>query len=240
MPELLVQDKRKRGNHQTDPIPDRNGKIDAIENLMIEGITNQTQISKIIGISQPSVCRLMKELQGDLIERDRRPTKAKRIILVSQLGKIQLLALKAWEDSCNDEIEVTRQERECSLCFGIGKLTDLRSGTEGKCKVCDGSGTTESVKTKVKNRTGDSSYLKIVVDCIREAGKMQGTYIDKSGQKATIAKLMKSSKTVGGEIQEITEAIYAEVPVDLLLKAKLTIEELKTEVTVDKSTKSTE
>ena len=48
-----------------------------------------------------------------------------------------------------------------------------------------------------------------------------------STSKITAKRLLKESKMVGGELQERIEEVYFEAPIELILKAKATIDELK-------------
>ena len=177
-------------------------------------------------ISQATVSRIIREIEAGNAKIDHKPTRVKRAIIKRQFGHIHRIAIEAWEKSCEDEIETTVFSQNCSVCNGTGEI-----GTDSEiaqvCSDCQGTGKIETHKTKIRKRTGDSSYLKIAVDCIRESGKLEGSYKDGKGSKMTVKRLLAESKKVGGEIQTRVEEIYAEVPTDLILKAKQTIEELQ-------------
>lgn len=211
---------------ETFQIPHKEKKIEQIREWLIEGNTSQQTMAKRLDISQATVCRLVKALDEKTVKQDKRPIRAKRSIRIGQFDKLKALALNAWIQSCNDEIEITTHTKDCPICRGTGKI---QTGTEPEtdCIDCKGIGLIAEIKKRVRNKTGDSSYMKIAVDCVREMGRLEGSYADKSKSNITAARLIKESKMVDGEVRESIEALYVNAPVDVLLKAKQAIAELK-------------
>lgn len=196
-------------------------KMQVIEYLMATGETNQYVIAEKVGCSQPNVRTLMQAIRKENVREDNSTVKEKRATRIRQLAHIHRLALTKFADSCKEEVEVSTTIMKCGICSGVGKVNNE------KCLDCDGSGKSEIIKTKITQKSGDSSYIRIAVDCVKESGKLEGSYMNPTTEKATIKRLLKESKMVGGELQERVEEIYFEAPLELILKAKATIDELK-------------
>ena len=193
-----------------------------MESILDTGIRNQGVIASKLGIAQPTVCKMLKEYYSYLADEKTTPVKSDRMIQLHQIAHIQVLSLNAWKDSLQDFHEVEVTIHHCTVCSGTGTNPD----THDDCLDCQGTGKIESTKTKIRKSTGDSSYLKITLDCIKQIAKLQGTEIDKSG-RINIQKMIATAREVGGEIEQRVEAVYVEAPIDMLLKAKQILADLE-------------
>ena len=201
---------------------DKSKLMREMEECMDAGMRNQTTIAKRLGCSTPTVNRLMKEHFEHLTNIKEESSQASRLIQLGQIAHIQVLSLNAWKDSLQDFHEVEVTIHHCGVCSGTGTNQDDHSD----CLDCKGTGKIESTKTKIRKSTGDSSYLKITLDCIKQIAKLQGTEIDKSG-RINIQKMIATAKQVGGEIEQRMEAVYVEAPIDMILKAKQIMADLE-------------
>lgn len=200
--------------------------ISGIEECLDSGIRNQTRIATELNCSQSTVNRLMREYFVGLTEIKEESSKASRLIQIGQLSFIHVKAYEAWLESLKDTHEVEVSIHHCGVCNGTGEKD------HEDCVDCKGTGEIQSTKTKIKKSTGDPAYLKIAVDCIRQAAKLQGTEIDKSG-RVNIQKMIASAREVGGEIEQKVEAMYIEAPIDLILQAKQILSKLEDQKTIE-------
>lgn len=197
-----------------------------IEELITRGVTNQQQIATAMNVSQPTVSRAIKILQKQMVLRDRTSLDTKRSFRVQQLGKILQIAIEAFDRSIENETEVTTQSRLCRVCEATGNVSNEKDDRV-KCSECAGTGEITITTHKSKRKSGDSSFLKVCVDCVREIGRMEGSYVDKSSAVASVRRLIAESKETNGVIEKRVEELYIDVPVDLILRAKQTIDELR-------------
>ena len=78
---------------------------------------------------------------------------------------------------------------------------------------------------RVVGRHGDPTLLSVAKSCIAEAAKLQGCYPEtvKFGRST----LVEQASLVGGEVKRSVEELYFEAPVDLIIKAKATLDQLR-------------
>jgi len=152
----------------------RRALMQQVRTLMLQGLTNQTTIAGMIGVSQPSVGKYMKRIFEEWLGYDVRTTRQLVRYHVEQLSLGAYEAINAWEQSkqSGEAIKTDEVQRRCGICNGEGKDKNR------KCKACGGSGEimVENVVRTVTKQAGDSSLLRLYTDCVRGMARLEGLY----------------------------------------------------------------
>ena len=195
-----------------------------LENLIIRGTTNQSQLAAAFGVCQATITNWINEIYQRWAKTAGRTTEDKRALRVKQLESIAMAALNEFESSRKNAEELGVVSRRCLKCNnGIVKVNEYENA---ECKECGGVGEVEVVNKRVRGRTGDPAYLTVAKTCIEAAAKLEGLYPETAKISKTI---IEEGRTVGGEIQRRIEEVYLEAPVDLIIKSKAILDKLRVE-----------
>ena len=135
-----------------------------VEDWWIDGITNQTQMGKWLGVSQVAVSNYMRDIQRNWAREDSIACRANRQRHIRAQFKLIRQAAEEFEVS-----KVERKRINCEECKGKGYLPK-----QGACETCQGEGKVE-IEIRVP---GSSKYLRVIQDGIKELAKLDGSYPD--------------------------------------------------------------
>lgn len=201
-----------------------------IEKLLLAGFTNQIELAARFGVSQPTISLDIKAISQAWAEYGPNNQKERRSLRVKQLEKVMQVATDSFVRSQESEVEDSTTVREivCPVCGGIG---EGKKGN-GKCRKCKGEGvlSEETTKHSVKGTAGDSSFLRTIVECIKEINKLEGNHKPKD---------IKVKTTVEGAVLHAhlgkDAGAYANVDSDVLISARVALEGLKQAVRLSSS-----
>lgn len=199
-----------------------NKRMIRLEQMILRGNTNQTQLAAAFGVSQPTIHKWMKEIEQGWRDRELENLDDKRRKRVYQLDNILSMALASFDRSKVSE-EFTIASQTCPICKGSRREKD-ESGIVIDCRHCGANGVVDVETVKSKQTPGDAIFLKVALECIREAGRLEGIYPQKSGQRLTRAT---EEIKENGTIQRQVEELYLEAPNEGIIQAKAMLERLR-------------
>jgi len=127
-------------------------------------------------VTQTTIATDVKAIEHLWLQYDIRTTKWKRSKRVKQLERIARESINAFEKSQQnvEEISTVYTPKPCPDCKGTGFANEI-----DWCVACEGKGTvmTEVVTKKVKGQAGDSSFLRVFNECIKEIAKLEGLVV---------------------------------------------------------------
>lgn len=197
-------------------------RVQRIEKLLLQGVTNQSQIASALGCTQPSISRYVKEIQDrwkNQASEDTAHLKAQRI---RQLETVMGMAFKSFEISQQNKIETTTKTETCGDCID-GEIKRIGKGTK-ECPRCQGTGKIVSESQKQVGQAGDAKYLSLIKDLIVELSKLEGHY-PSNGKITALTK-----ERFEGEIGERLEEFSIELPMEDLITAKSLVSKLKNQI----------
>ena len=155
-----------------------------IRKLMLSGITNVRDLAIRFGVSQTQIIQDMKWVRKQWAIEDARLFRNdsdRRLMRIQMLMDVITKAADSFERSKQNAEKVTTHTKKavCSECRGQGKVKSKGSSKAVKCTECKGAGNIDiTVETReIKGQAGDSSFLKVVRDCITEINKMEGLQV---------------------------------------------------------------
>ena len=197
-----------------------------LEHLLIRGTSNQSQLAAAFGVCQKTICNWINEIYKRWAEVGGRTTEDKRALRVKQLEAIAIAALNEFETSKKNAEELGVTSRRCTLCNGTG-LKQVNPHENVECNECGGVGEIEQLNKRIRGRTGDPAYLTVAKTCIESAAKLEGLYPETSTKISKT--IIEEGRTVGGEIQRRIEEVYIEAPIELIIKSKAILDQLRVE-----------
>lgn len=146
--------------------------------------------------------------------------------------------------SCFNEHKKGVTASHCLDCSGTGKGNTQSSrcfscdgtGVEIKtsCLSCSGEGKISIQTTRVKGQSGDSSFLSVAKDCIKELARLEGIST-RGGLTVAVKNIIRDGSGLNLEVQPDA---YLEAPVDAIIRAKAAIDYVRNKGTVVQSTAS--
>jgi len=195
-----------------------------VRDLMLKGVWGQREIARRLGVSLATAHRDVQAIYKEWEAEDAEEGRVRRDLAVRQLDEAGRLALEAFEQSKSgavEEITYARQEA-CKSCRGSG----FQGGKEGGrwCSECDGNGVilvVERVQRRVSKGPGDSGFLRIFLDSVREKARIWAI----TGR----VKVVDRSKQVHFHQHGIEELkiLLDKAPPELLLEAKGLLEKMR-------------
>lgn len=204
--------------------PERERRLDRIEQMMLRGIKNQAAMARAFGISECMLSKDVALIRKRWGNRDPDERELQRREHIVQIEDILRLSLNAFDRSRKDIEEFSISIRPCDNCNGAGRVTNRATGVEEMCRLCGGKGKSVTEVTKVKETPGDPSFLKLAKECVVEVARMQGVYPD--GKIGVLSRITET-EGIGGNIREKTEELYLTAPTDTLIEAMAAIDRLK-------------
>jgi hypothetical protein len=145
---------------------------------------SQWEVARKLKVTQACISNDLKFLREEWLARAKASTDERQALELAKLDRLELLALTAWERSCEDaEGETTKTE--------LARLTRLRKAMEPKAPdksetqqllvLDDESGLVpvkEVTTSSRKGQSGNPAFLQIVHDCIQLRAKMFGLLQD--------------------------------------------------------------
>lgn len=144
-----------------------------IRDLMLMGIST-VDIAVRLGCSQPTVSNDIQAIFEQWALEDAETTKQKIARRVRQLELSAREAYDGFQRSKNniETIQTAYERKPCRDCVGKGKQGNR------VCKICQGTGEIliENVTRRVTGQAGDPTLLRVYMDSIKEAARIQGLY----------------------------------------------------------------
>lgn len=195
-----------------------------LEKHILRGITNQSELSAAFGVSKSHVCEYIEEVYERWRNQAPKDLDTQRLIRVKQLDSIAVMALNEFDRSRRDGEDISITSRMCVTCGGEGQ-DEVHPGELVKCHDCNGVGRIVVETVRVRGRQGDPSFLTVAKSCIEAASRLQGLYPEtvKIGRSS----LIEEARLVGGIVQRSVQELYYEAPIDLIIRAKATLDQLK-------------
>lgn len=156
-----------------------------VRDFLLQGMFNQVKIAAALGVSQVTISSdihaIFNQWRGDSIKETRR----KRDLVVRQLDHAAYKAMVAFDRSCQvaEEMQTVYHPKPCEDCCGTGfKSGDEHSGEW--CETCGGNCVVmvEVVTRRAKGQAGDSSFLRVFNECVREKARLWGLYPSMAGK----------------------------------------------------------
>ncbi len=186
-----------------------------VEDFILKGMTNQSQIAIAMGISQQAVSQYFESIRKKWNSDSRRSNEKLREY-VWRFHYAAYQAFLSYEKSRQDaeEIVTSYEQVVCKECKGSGMESE-----EVWCESCSGTGkkTVEHVTRKVRGQAGDSSFLRTFKECMVEAAKLEGLY------PKTTVNVNKVQANVGVQIG-LTD--LSRVPTERLLEIRKVVAKL--------------
>lgn len=193
---------------------ERRNRLNKIEEMLLRGITNGSQIAARLGISQSAAWNDVEFIRKGWLESGPNNTKERRAARIRQLERVIQLAHDSFRRSRSDaETHTMKGGGICPDCRGMG----VRKGETDWCDTCKGEGTTEGeVTIQVRGQAGDASYLGIVKECIKEINHLEGNH----APKRVAVRGRQETKVMHAHLHVQVGEEYANAPPELLLEAK--------------------
>jgi len=194
-----------------------------IEEMLIRGITSRRDIATRLGLNEAKACIYVAEIYDrwelESIERLR----DLRTQAIKRCEKAASLAMLSYERSRKDaeEVNVTYNPVVCKECKGTG----MKGDTLQWCESCEGSGRVmqETTLKRTKGQAGDPAHLRVYLDSVREAARLQGLYGKMGRPKKNEAE---GGINVSGNAIVIGNVDLNRVPQDKLLAAMSAYDQL--------------
>lgn len=201
-------------------------RMQRCEDLLLQGMTNQSQIAIALGCTQANVSIIFKKIRETWLKQDVKSAGARRREYVRRFHNAAYEAFKAWERSKQSTEEITTDYRKvkCPVCKGSGMTNET-----DWCEECNGDGTktVEHVTRKIRGQAGDAAHLRVFKEMLVEAAKIECVY------PSTIVNVKTRNRTdIHFGIEKGTD--FSTAPLDALLDARKAIANLmNTSQTVD-------
>lgn len=197
-----------------------------IERRMLCGVRSSTELAEAFGVSERDMKHHMTMVKRAW--RENPPLNGKeyeeiRGMRIRQLEQIMTMAHEEYVRSCNVKEEVTIVRRLCPDCNGT-QVDEIRPGEVVPCATCLGEGDVVQETRKFTGQTGNAAYLRVMRDCVESMGRFDGSITPATNTRIG---LIKSSKQVGGEIEERTYAVFDQAEPDQVLRLLTVADEIK-------------
>jgi len=134
----------------------------------------QDDIAARMGVCEATITQDVKAIYATWAAEDSITTKERIARRVRQLELAAREALEGFHRSKNnvESLQTTYDRRECSACAGKKAVRGVA------CRTCDGTGIelVENITRKVTGQAGDAALLKVYLDSVKEAARLQGLY----------------------------------------------------------------
>jgi hypothetical protein len=159
-----------------------------VEKDYISGLVSVTDLAIRHGVSAPTISNDLKAIFNnwkevyEQIDELSKPTDRTHAVLA--LTEVYRLAGEGFRRSQQNKQEVKTEYRKtkCEDCGGTGWQGGSKSESGGKaCSTCEGEGEViqELVTTRETGQAGDSSFLRVANDSIREIARLKALYPEK-------------------------------------------------------------
>jgi hypothetical protein len=191
-----------------------------VKGFLLKGVSNQSEMSAALNVSPATICKDVQEIMEEWRDEDTKEYRVKRAQRIKQLELSAQRAINAFDRSRNDseEVQVLYTPQSCKKCNATG----LDRKTKRACEACNGEGivNVETIKRTTKGQAGDSTFLKVFNDSIKEIAKLEGLYAKVKQPKVAV------SKVEGAVIHAHVAARMDGVPAEVLLEAREAYEKL--------------
>jgi len=144
-----------------------------VRDLVLQGVF-QEDIAVRLGVCEATITNDVKAIYAKWMDDDKAATKEKIARRVRQLELSAREAYNSFQASKNnvETVQTTYDRETCKTCEGTG-----RKGAK-PCKVCEGTGIKliENITRRQTGQAGDPSLLRVYVESIKEASRLQGLY----------------------------------------------------------------
>lgn len=202
-------------------------RIRRIEEMLLRGITSYEEMASAFGVESSIIASEVKDIRARWRQSAGENTEELRALRVKQVEKLAQLALNSYDRSRMDSEEFTITEKICDNCSGKGLIRTEGVGNS-ECASCGGLGKNVVETTRIKGQPGDPAWLRVAKECIVEAARMEGSY----PTPASAIRRTVQSENIDGEIRTQVDEIYYHGPVELILKAKSTLDDLRYQATI--------
>lgn len=148
---------------------------------MIRRGAAQYQVALELGVTPATISNDYRAVMEELKESRHKDSEA---IIAQQIAQHQEIIWenwRAWERSKEDAVRTVvneEPERECAICSGSGKVRGKDKKSK-PCFKCEGKGTLGGIvgtTTVREGRLPEVSYLRVIVDCMKEIAKLENLY----------------------------------------------------------------
>lgn len=197
--------------------------LSRLEHRLLRGVTSAVELSAAFNKPLNAMHKDIAKVRERWLKNSPKEAEHAKVTRIRQLEHVAILALDSYQRSRQDVEEITSVKKRCMACGGTGKI-DRKPAPED-CGDCGGTGMTTVETRRVKGQAGDAGFLKVARECFVEAGKIEGV-------NNTASLTMKNLAKIAGELPDGPMKIDAmeltlEAPIDVLIRAKVLLEELE-------------
>jgi hypothetical protein len=142
------------------------------------------------------------------------------------LDHLAAMAILEFERSRAISEERMIQEKVCPECNGKKKET-VNPGEYVTCGTCKGKGIITQETVKTKGAPGDPAFINVAKACIESASKLEGLVPSTMRISKTV---FEETREVGGELHRMVTQEFYDAPVDLIIRARATLDDLEQSV----------
>jgi len=195
-------------------------RLKKLEEAMLNGHTNQNELSAMLNVSQTQVSFDMAIIRDRWKADSMQELDDLRAYRLKQFDEVRRKAMIAFDRSREVQTELSTSKKPCEFCSATG--TKMKDGEEIVCPSCQGECVILVETVKESESPGDAAFLSQATTAQREASKLQGLYPDR---KNTNVSIDLSDRT------RISQTVFSSMPKDDLLLLMDMIEEKKAETT---------
>jgi hypothetical protein len=150
-----------------------------IQEFILQGITDQSQLANILGVSVPTISKDQAFIRGEWLREDIKRISEERSLYIRRMLFGASQAYSAWERSKQNEETITTEyiRKTCPDCKGGGFELNIKGEpSENWCSRCEGNGEImlENVVRRVTGQAGDPSLLGEYRKFMEDAAKIRG------------------------------------------------------------------
>ena len=189
---------------------------------ILNGITNYEELARRNGVAYGTIGTYIREIAAEMEIEDQDTFEMMVSLQERRLLTVFSTAHRSFLRSQQNAEQLTTVSKRfrCARCGGLGKT--LKTSDNGRkqkvtCPRCKGTGKVrvDTVTKVIKGQSGDASFLRVQVDCVREINRIRG--------------LLAKEKREGSKhlhIHQQAKTDLSKVPDDVLIKALETIDQL--------------
>lgn len=202
---------------------EREHNLNRLEKHLLRGLSNQHELAAAFGVTQQCIHEWISVIYKRWKEESPETTEDARTRRIKMLDHLAATAILEFERSRAISEEKIVQERICPECEGKKKET-VAPGEQVTCPVCKGKGIVSHETVKTKGTPGDPAYINVAKACIESAARLEGLMpVTMRGSKT----VFEETKTVGGDLHRTVTQEFYDAPVDLIIRARATLDEIQ-------------
>jgi len=160
----------------------------AVRRDLLAGFTHYESLAAKHNVSVPTIAKYIKEIQNEMRARYADQLPAQKNMMEERLMETFSQAETSYLLSKQPVEEISTQyvRVKCRYCKGTG-WEDADEDSGEWCDACGGDGRVieEQITRKVKGQAGDSSFLMVKLQAMREWNKLHGNYPEKKKDAAS-------------------------------------------------------